>query len=70
MNSFSWTLLFDMVGGRTMCHDVWVADSQDPCMLGLDFLRQIASQLDLQKGLVKEGQPASQLAGACHGDQD
>ena len=27
------------VGGRTVRHPVWVAAVQDPCILGLDFLR-------------------------------
>ncbi|MGH0175142.1 UNVERIFIED_CONTAM: hypothetical protein FKN15_069749 [Acipenser sinensis] len=26
------------VAGRTVHHPVWVAEVQDPCILGLDFL--------------------------------
>ncbi|KAJ8417461.1 hypothetical protein AAFF_G00286880 [Aldrovandia affinis] len=40
------------VGGRTVCHPVWIAAVQDPCILGLDFLRATGCQLDLEKGTL------------------
>lgn len=42
-------LLRVTVGGRTMKHPVWVAEVQDSCILGLDFLRDNSCQLDLSK---------------------
>lgn len=40
------------VGGRTVRHPVWVAAVQDPCILGLDFLRSTGCQLDLNRGTL------------------
>ena len=43
-------LLSICVGGKTVLHPVWVAAVQDPCILGLDFLRCTGCQLDLERG--------------------
>ncbi|MGH0121762.1 UNVERIFIED_CONTAM: hypothetical protein FKN15_050435 [Acipenser sinensis] len=40
------------VGGWTVNHPIWVAAVQDPCILGLDFLRSTSSPLDLQMGTL------------------
>ncbi|MGH0129364.1 UNVERIFIED_CONTAM: hypothetical protein FKN15_043515 [Acipenser sinensis] len=51
------------VAGRTVHHPVWVAAVQDPCILGLDFLRYTGGQLDLRTGTLHlQGGPALALA--------
>uniref|UniRef100_A0AAQ4RI62 Gypsy retrotransposon integrase-like protein 1 n=1 Tax=Gasterosteus aculeatus aculeatus TaxID=481459 RepID=A0AAQ4RI62_GASAC len=40
------------VGGRKMRHTVWVAEVQDACILGLDFLREQGCQIDLGKATL------------------
>uniref|UniRef100_A0A673WIT2 Reverse transcriptase domain-containing protein n=1 Tax=Salmo trutta TaxID=8032 RepID=A0A673WIT2_SALTR len=51
------------VGGRTVRHPVWVAAVQDPCILGLDFLRSTGCQLDLNGGTLSfQGGPAVTMA--------
>ncbi|RXM99905.1 hypothetical protein EOD39_10614 [Acipenser ruthenus] len=47
------------VAGRTFYHPVWLAEVQEQCILGLDFLRFAGGQLDLQSGRVsfKDGPP-------------
>ncbi|KAL1272916.1 hypothetical protein QQF64_028778 [Cirrhinus molitorella] len=46
------------IGGKTLRHPVWVATVQDPCILGLDFLKSAGCQLDLRDGLLRfEGGP-------------
>ncbi|XP_034081332.1 uncharacterized protein LOC117552165 [Gymnodraco acuticeps] len=40
------------VGGVEVRHPVWIADVQDPCILGLDFLKATGCLLDLQAGTV------------------
>jgi len=40
------------VGGKSLRHMAWIAAVQDPCILGLDFLRATGCQLDLLKGTV------------------
>ncbi|MGH0129743.1 UNVERIFIED_CONTAM: hypothetical protein FKN15_039723 [Acipenser sinensis] len=60
---------FGSVGDRELLqarfrqrHEVWVADIQDPCILGLDFLQWSRGRLDLAKGMVQFGDsPALQL---------
>ena len=37
------------VGERTVTHDVWVADVEDPCILGLDILKALGCVIDLGK---------------------
>lgn len=41
------------VGVRTLHHPTWIAAVQDPCILGLDFLRAAGCQLDLLHGMVR-----------------
>lgn len=41
------------VGGRAIRHPVWVAEVQDSCILGLDFLRATGCQLDLGGGTLR-----------------
>lgn len=56
-------LLSICVGGKTVLHPVWVAAVQDPCILGLDFLRCTGCQLDLEKGVIGfQGGPAVYMA--------
>ncbi|XP_058864420.1 uncharacterized protein LOC131706752 [Acipenser ruthenus] len=51
------------VAGRTVHHPVWVAAVQDPCILGLDFLRYTGGQLNLRTGTLHiQGSPALALA--------
>ncbi|KAJ8413751.1 hypothetical protein AAFF_G00082580 [Aldrovandia affinis] len=51
------------IGGRTVHHPVWLAAVQDPCILGLDFLRATGCQLDLEKGTLRfQGGPAVTMA--------
>ena len=46
-----------------MHHPVWVAAVQDPCILGLDFLRSTGCQLDLNGGTLSfQGGPAVTMA--------
>ena len=40
------------VGGESLRHMAWIAAVQDPCILGLDFLRASGCQLDLLRGTV------------------
>ena len=40
------------VGGRNMRHTVWVAEVQDACILGLDFLREQGCLLDLGRATL------------------
>ncbi|KAJ8387533.1 hypothetical protein AAFF_G00152290 [Aldrovandia affinis] len=51
------------VGGRAVRHPVWIAAVQEPCILGLDFLKATGCQLDLKRGTVRlqEG-PAVKMA--------
>jgi len=52
-------LLTISVGGATVCHQVWIAAVQDPCILGVDILRATGCQLDLQRCTVSfQGGPA------------
>ena len=41
------------VGGKAVRHPVWVASVQDPCILGLDFLKATGCQLDLGRGTLR-----------------
>ena len=41
------------VGGEAVRHPVWVASVQDPCILGLDFLKATGCQLDLGRGTLR-----------------
>ena len=43
------------VGGQTVQHLVWLAGVQDPCILGLDFLRATGCHLDLSAGTLAFG---------------
>ncbi|XP_010778044.1 uncharacterized protein, partial [Notothenia coriiceps] len=45
-------MLTVLVGGVEVHHPVWIADVQDPYILGLDFLRASGCHLDLQAGTV------------------
>ena len=40
------------VGGRMLHYPVWIAAVQNPCILGLDFLRAAGCQLYLLRGTV------------------
>ena len=37
-------------------YQIWVADITDECILGLDFLRQHKSSVDLRKGILYLGE--------------
>ncbi|XP_029595362.1 uncharacterized protein LOC115178352 [Salmo trutta] len=41
------------VGGRTVGCPAWVAAVQDPCILGMDFLKNCGAQLDLASGTLR-----------------
>eukprot|EP00063_Salmo_salar_P030992 XP_014005827.1 PREDICTED: uncharacterized protein LOC106574453 [Salmo salar] len=41
------------VGGRTVGCLAWVAAVQDPCILGMDFLKNCGAQLDLASGTLR-----------------
>lgn len=57
------SLLSINVGGKTVRHPVWVAAVQDPCILGLDFLRCTGCQLDLDRGTLSfQGGPTVVMA--------
>ena len=45
-------LLWLCVGGRRVRHLVWVADVQDCCILGLDFLQNTGCVLDMGRGTL------------------
>ncbi|KAJ8358231.1 hypothetical protein AAFF_G00021430 [Aldrovandia affinis] len=57
------SMLTVSVGGRAVRHPVWIAAVQEPCILGLDFLKATGCQLDLKRGTVRlqEG-PAVKMA--------
>ncbi|KAJ8417422.1 hypothetical protein AAFF_G00286490 [Aldrovandia affinis] len=57
------SMLTVTVGGRAVRHPVWIAAVQEPCILGLDFLKATGCQLDLKRGTVRlqEG-PAVKMA--------
>ncbi|KAJ8401943.1 hypothetical protein AAFF_G00375240 [Aldrovandia affinis] len=44
------SILTVTVGGRAVRHPVWIAAVQEPCILGLDFLKATGCQLDLKRG--------------------
>ena len=44
------------VGSFKTSHQVWVADITDACILGLDFLRQHKSSVDLREGILYLGE--------------
>ncbi|KAJ8351080.1 hypothetical protein AAFF_G00153080 [Aldrovandia affinis] len=56
------SMLTVSVGGAVR-HPVWIAAVQEPCILGLDFLKATGCQLDLKRGTVRlqEG-PAVKMA--------
>ncbi|KAJ8006814.1 hypothetical protein DPEC_G00111130 [Dallia pectoralis] len=41
------------VGGKTVLCSMWVAAVQDPCILGMDFLKTCGAQLDLAAGTLR-----------------
>ncbi|KAJ8002405.1 hypothetical protein DPEC_G00179790 [Dallia pectoralis] len=41
------------VGGKTVLCSMWVAAVQDPCILGMDFLKNCGAQLDLAAGTLR-----------------
>ncbi|RXN35620.1 contactin-associated -like 5 [Labeo rohita] len=45
-------LLTLSVAGVNMQHPVWIANVQDSCILGLDFLRDYGCRLDLSKATL------------------
>jgi len=45
-------LLSKNVGRKSLHHTTWIAEVQDPCILGVDFLRATGCQLDLLRGTV------------------
>ena len=56
-------LLSIRVGEKTVLHPVWVAAVQVPCIPGLDFLRCIGCQLDLERGAIGfQGGPTVYMA--------
>ncbi|KAJ8358108.1 hypothetical protein AAFF_G00032830 [Aldrovandia affinis] len=57
------SMLTVTVGGRAVRHPVWIAAVQEPCILGLDFLKATGCQLDLERGTLRlqEG-PAVKMA--------
>ncbi|KAJ8390794.1 hypothetical protein AAFF_G00099260 [Aldrovandia affinis] len=57
------SMLSVTVGGRAVRHPVWIAAVQEPCILGLDFLKATGCQLDLERGTLRlqEG-PAVKMA--------
>lgn len=64
-------LLTLTVGGLKIQHLVWIANVQDSCILGLDFLREHGCQLDLSKATLSfcNGQVVRMRPpGACHTD--
>ena len=52
------------VGGRKMRHTVWVAEVQDACILGLDFLRE--ATLSFSDGQVVHMRPLDPQRAATH----
>lgn len=64
-------LLTLTVGGVNVQHSVWIANVQDSCILGLDFLRDHGCQLDLSKATLSFGNGQvvkMRPPGACHTD--
>ncbi|KAJ7991177.1 hypothetical protein DPEC_G00294540 [Dallia pectoralis] len=41
------------VGGKTVLCSMWVVAVQDPCILGMDFLKNCGAQLDLAAGTLR-----------------
>ncbi|KAJ8353974.1 hypothetical protein SKAU_G00215410 [Synaphobranchus kaupii] len=55
------------VGGRSVRSSVWVARVQDPCILGLDFLRSTGAVLDLGNGTLSfPGGPTVGMLSPAH----
>ncbi|KAJ8015796.1 hypothetical protein DPEC_G00029860 [Dallia pectoralis] len=46
-------LLSVTLGGKTVLCSMWVAAVQDPCILGMDFLKNCGAQLDLAAGTLR-----------------
>ncbi|KAJ8380842.1 hypothetical protein SKAU_G00016200 [Synaphobranchus kaupii] len=58
------------VGGRSVRSSVWVARVQDPCILGLDFLRNTGAVLDLGNGTLSfQGGPTVGMLSPAHLDK-